>query len=705
MSTECIALSPNEVQARTTTLRQLESTRTTTDDKESLHRAIDADRKRLCDALGLKADGKRYFCPKCQNDGEHHATGDLSIEAGFKCHKCNWKGDGYDLVQEVRHCSFPEALAFVRKVYGVGDGTPQKRAVDAPKANKVHLTLKEAARAAAWGAQQSKGIGYVVARTDIYKNAEGVEVAAVLRLDAEGGKAKEYRPVRRVEGGWQIGDPPGLWPLFKLPEIIKEIKPSVVCVCEGEKAASAGAGIGLNCTTSAHGAASPDKTDWTPLHGHHVFILPDNDDAGRGYAEAVARLCHKAGAACVKIVELPGLPPKGDMFEFAEAGGTAADVLRLVGEVKPWKPEPEAAEEEDEKHQATATATDKPEACTGATSATKTIDELAAQRFDPAKPPPPLEPILTFRDTPVGTAGNLVALTGQAGTAKSHSLAAILASGFTDDELCDCLGWRLSNPDGLAVFYFDFEMSRQDNHAMLSGALKRAGVEVPPPWFHGYHLTGTDPYEARKIVDCAFRYGAKHFAGTRAVFLDGIADLASSPNDEEECFSLIRLLHKLAIDAEALFVAVLHLNPGSDFKTRGHLGSQLERKAETVLTTARDGDVFTVYATKTRHKPISKVQGQRFSWDDGAGRFTSVNTVAETRMSAAAEARRKLAQAIFAGQGRFLRYGIAVGRICELEAISPDAAKKRLAKLRADELVEVNPASGEYCLPGEGLLL
>ena len=349
-----------------------------------------------------------------------------------------------------------------------------------------------------------------------------------------------------------------------------------------------------------------------------------------------------------------------------------------------------------------------PEATTadaGAESATKIIDGLAARRFDATNPPPPVDPILTSREIPVGTAGNLVALTGQAGSGKSHLLAAMLASALTDDERRDCLGWKMANPDGRAIFYFDFEMSLQDNHAMLSGALKRAGVEVPPPWFLGYHLTGTDSDQARMIVESAFLFGAERFGGTRAVVLDGIADLAASPNDEEDCFNLVRHLHQWAIDAEALVVAVLHLNPGSDFKTRGHLGSQLERKAESVLATARDGDVFTVYATKTRHKPISKGQGQRFSWDDDEGRFTSMDTASEARTSAAVEAGRKLAGDVFAGQGRFLRHNIAVGRICELEACTPDAAKKRLSRMLKAGIVEVNSASGEYSLTAGGLLI
>ena len=38
--------------------------------------------------------------------------------------------------------------------------------------------------------------------------------------------------------------------------------------------------------------------------------------------------------------------------------------------------------------------------------------------------------------------------------------------------------------------------------------------------------------------------------------------------------------HQLAIEYDCVFMTVLHENPNSDFgKTRGHLGSQLSRKA------------------------------------------------------------------------------------------------------------------------------
>lgn len=66
-------------------------------------------------------------------------------------------------------------------------------------------------------------------------------------------------------------------PLYRLPEI----GDARVFVCEGEKAADRARSIGLNATASANGSKAANKTDWRPLAGRKVHILPDNDEPGR----------------------------------------------------------------------------------------------------------------------------------------------------------------------------------------------------------------------------------------------------------------------------------------------------------------------------------------------------------------------------------------------------------------------------------------
>ena len=178
----------------------------------------------------------------------------------------------------------------------------------------------------------------------VYKDASGKEKLRVVRLDNE--KGKTYRPIYPVcEGsqcvGWRIGDPQGMLPLYRLTEVQNA---NTVYLCEGEKAADAAREVGLVATTSAHGAKAADKTDWLPLAGKDVVVLPDHDEAGRKYAKQVIEILSKLEPQPrIKVVELDGLCEKEDVFDyvsFGRMGGmTNADIkhaIELEANARPW---------------------------------------------------------------------------------------------------------------------------------------------------------------------------------------------------------------------------------------------------------------------------------------------------------------------------------------------------------------------------------
>lgn len=148
-----------------------------------------------------------------------------------------------------------------------------------------------------------------VGGTWVYHDQDGNEVLLVLRLDDQGG-SKTFRQCRKVPEGWAPGSLKGTLPLYQLPRILED-ETKRIYVVEGEKCVDALTELGLLATTSAGGARSAGKTDWAPLDGYSVTILPDNDDPGRKYAQNVASLLH-AGAREVRILELPNLANAGD---------------------------------------------------------------------------------------------------------------------------------------------------------------------------------------------------------------------------------------------------------------------------------------------------------------------------------------------------------------------------------------------------------
>ena len=171
-----------------------------------------------------------------------------------------------------------------------------------------------------------------------YRDASGRHVMAVVRFDLEDG-SKQFRPIHHTKEGWRIGDPPGLLPLYCLPDLPPK---GTIYVTEGERAADAARLLGLPATTSAHGSSSASKTDWQPLAGRDIVILPDNDDAGRKYARDVESiLAHLTPPARPKVVELPGLPPAGDIVEFVaeRKGMTETEIRAQLGhlvQAVPW---------------------------------------------------------------------------------------------------------------------------------------------------------------------------------------------------------------------------------------------------------------------------------------------------------------------------------------------------------------------------------
>jgi 5S rRNA maturation endonuclease (ribonuclease M5) len=119
---------------------------------------------------------------------------------------------------------------------------------------------------------------------------------------------------------------------------------SEVFVCEGEKDCDNLAKIGIVATTNPGGADKEGEggKKWPKVfarwfQGRHVVIIPDNDDAGRRHANAVARKLTDA-AASIRILEPLGLPPKGDVSDWLEAGGTAEQLHELAMAAPAWKP-------------------------------------------------------------------------------------------------------------------------------------------------------------------------------------------------------------------------------------------------------------------------------------------------------------------------------------------------------------------------------
>lgn len=173
-----------------------------------------------------------------------------------------------------------------------------------------------------------------------YPGADGKPYLRAVRYDfADGGKTFavfHHDGQGRLEKG-QGGRRPVL---YRLPELAAADPARPVYLAEGEKCADALAGLGLTATTNMHGAGKWRDEYAEALAGLDVVIFPDNDDPGRKHAAQAARSLF-GKAARVRVLDLPGLPEKGDVADWIAAGGTREALEELAAAAPEWTPEAE----------------------------------------------------------------------------------------------------------------------------------------------------------------------------------------------------------------------------------------------------------------------------------------------------------------------------------------------------------------------------
>ena len=191
------------------------------------------------------------------------------------------------------------------------------------------MAHQERTRRASRTAPEEVRLGQIAATYD-YTDASGALLYQNVRFEP-----KDFRQRHRdARGRWVWSYPRGVDQVpYRLPQLLAA-PDDPVFVVEGEKDADRLGDLGLIATTNTAGAGnwSPSICPW--LKGRTVFVLPDNDDPGRTHAEVVARSLTGV-ASEVRIVALPGLPPKGDVSDWLDvASNDAAGLLKLCLDAK-----------------------------------------------------------------------------------------------------------------------------------------------------------------------------------------------------------------------------------------------------------------------------------------------------------------------------------------------------------------------------------
>lgn len=323
------------------------------------------------------------------------------------------------------------------------------------------------------------------------------------------------------------------------------------------------------------------------LRFRHIIILYDTDETG--VREAQRQVDHLSQYNVLTLLlPLQGIKSEKDISDFFALGRTEEELRALLADML-------------------------------SQMYTQTMMMLRSCEIDYDNPPDASKSVIAVNGVPLGTQDNLFCITGGEGTGKSNYIAAILAGTLGAERLDaeQTLGLEVTpNPKGLAVLHYDTEQSEAQLHKNLGKTLRRASLTAVPEFYHSLYLASLSRKDRLKLIRESMDLFHHKHGGIHLVVIDGIADLIRSANDETESIAILDELYRLAGIYNTCIICVLHFVPNG-IKLRGHIGSELQRKAAGILSIEKDEnpEYSVVKALKVRDGSPLDVPMTLFGWD------------------------------------------------------------------------------------------
>jgi hypothetical protein len=260
-----------------------------------------------CCGIALTRRGKEHWA-RCVFHSEETPSLAFNAEKGvYYCHGCGAGGDVLDFAMTLHQVGFPEAVQLV---------AAESASPPAPEPKEPRRLLR-------------------TTRYDVPHATEPI-IATHVRQDYSDG-TKQMWWLRDGKRGLQ-----GL-PLTDLAlygaDAIRDA--DEVLIVEGEQARDVAYGLGVVTVGTATGASgTPSDVSLVPLVGKHVHLWPDADDDGRKHMDRIAERLLALGQPPEKItlVTWHGAPVKGDVADYAAAGGTVNELRAMLGTAPAWEP-------------------------------------------------------------------------------------------------------------------------------------------------------------------------------------------------------------------------------------------------------------------------------------------------------------------------------------------------------------------------------
>ena len=407
----------------------------------------------------------------------------------------------------------------------------------------------------------------------------------------------------------------------------------------------------------------------------HIVLLYDVDKAGLD-SSAKQELALKNYGVKRLLLPLEGTKVEKDISDFFRLGNSREDLIKLFLDYLD-------------------------------TIYSETMSALKSCEVDFNNPPPVAQMVVSVNDVPLGTQGNILCITGGEGTGKSNYVTALIAGaiGQSDnnkDKVMDTLGVSVcENSKRKAILFYDTEQSEVQTYKNITNLLRCCGRETMPEYLKVYCLTGMSRKERLQAIIQSMDKFHYQFRGIHMVVIDGIADLIKGANDETESIAVVEELYRLAGIYNTCIVTILHFIP-SGLKLRGHLGSELQRKAAAILLIEKDTDpsVSVVKALKVRDGSPLDVPIMQFAWDKDAGMHVYLGEKPKEEKEKRKEDELvAVARDIF-GRQDFITYVDLAEQIQAILDVKERTAKSYIKFMREKEIIRKDPSNQSYYIIG-----
>lgn len=193
--------------------------------------------------------------------------------------------------------------------------------------------------------------------------------------------------------------------------------------------------------------------------------------------------------------------------------------------------------------------------------------------------------VLKVGDAVIGTLGNFSASIGKAKSKKTFNVSAIVASALSNNEV---LRYKANFPsDKRIILYVDTEQGRHHCQKVLNRILRLANlpIDIDPDNLIILALRKYTPDERLAIIE----YALETIPNIGLVIIDGIRDFVYDINSPSEATKIISKLMQWTDKYQFHIHTILHQNK-NDEHARGHIGTELNNKAETIMQIEVDKD-------------------------------------------------------------------------------------------------------------------